>query len=241
VEVIPAIDLLGGRVVRLLRGDYQRATVYAHDPVALAQTMREAGVTRLHVVDLDAARDPAAGNRDLVARLAGLPGLAVEVGGGIRDRAAAARWFDLGVRLVILGTLAAEQPEAAIAIAEEWPRRVLVGLDVRGTTVATRGWLTEGGDGPLALLRRFAGAPLGGVVHTRIERDGTLEGIDAGGLAEVVAASPHPVIASGGVAGLADVEAARAAGAAGVIVGKAYYEGRLDLSAAIALASAGEG
>jgi phosphoribosylformimino-5-aminoimidazole carboxamide ribotide isomerase len=240
-QVIPAIDVLGARVVRLLRGSYSDVTDYtgtffAGDVRGWVERMVAAGVRRLHVVDLGAARDPGSrASTVLIRELATIPELEVQLGGGIRSRDAAAAWLERGVSRVILGTLAVRDPDAATAIVEEWPGRVLLGVDVRGDAVMTDGWLEAGEFTHSGLVQRYNQVPgVAGYVYTNIERDGTLEGIDVEGLRAMVAESAHPVVASGGVAGLDDVRAARDAGAAGVILGRALYERRVDLREAIA-------
>ena len=235
--VIPSIDVRGGRVVRLLRGDYSAETVFAEDAVAVVTGFAEIGARRVHVVDLDAAR----GSRDesssaaTAAAVGALAGAGVEsqVGGGVRDLDAARRWFELGATHVVLGSLAVRDPDAAEQVCNTFPGRVLLGLDVRDGLARAEGW-TEVGAQAESLLDRWSPWPAAGVVHTDIERDGALGGPSLDALAAVCARYPGPVIASGGVTSVDDVAACRRAGAAGVIVGRALHEGLFDLRAALA-------
>lgn len=234
--MIPAIDVRGGRCVRLLRGDYARETVYADDPAEMAERFAGAGAARVHVVDLDSARGaPDPGSRAAILRVVRTladAGVAVELGGGVRDRAAAAAWLDAGVSWVVLGSLAVRNPELAEAVCRAHPDRVLLGLDVRGSMAQAQGWTEDAGSAD-AVLDRWATWPAAGVIRTDVERDGALGGPDLDGLRACVSRYPGPVIASGGVASLADLEACAAAGAAGAIAGRALYEGRLDLGEAL--------
>ena len=238
MKVIPAIDLLGGRCVRLLQGDFERATVYSDAPVELVRGFAAAGATRVHVVDLDAARDGAADNAAQVEAVVAATGLEVQVAGGIRDIERARAWFERGAGFVVIGTLAAEDPAAAAAIAESWPGRAYVALDMRGAEVSTHGWTRTGGPSLEALLQALEAAPLAGYVYTDIERDGAMSGGNADGLRRVRGLTSHQVILSGGVTSVEDLRRARDGGADGAIVGRALYEGRLDLGEAIAAMSA---
>ncbi|HWF57977.1 MAG TPA: 1-(5-phosphoribosyl)-5-[(5-phosphoribosylamino)methylideneamino] imidazole-4-carboxamide isomerase [Candidatus Dormibacteraeota bacterium] len=235
--VIPSIDLRGGRVVRLLHGDYDRETVFSDDAVAVVSSFAASGARRVHVIDLDSARGgadaaSAGAATAVVAALAGL-GVEVQVGGGVRDAATARRWFDSGATHVVLGSLAVGDPEAAAALCRAFPGRVLLALDVRDGVARAQGWTRSAGDA-LDHLARWAAWPVAGVVHTAIDRDGTLTGPSIDALGSVCARFPGPVIASGGVATIEDVRACRDAGAAGVIVGRALHEGSFDLRAALA-------
>lgn len=236
VLVIPSIDLRAGRVVRLLRGDYSKETVFSDDAVATVRGFAQAGARRVHIVDLDAARaQPDTASTAAAAAAVGAllaAGVEVQVGGGIRDMATAARWFDCGASLVVIGSLALREPEAARDICEAFEGRVLIGLDVRDGDARAQGWTESGGDA-MAHLDRWAGWPVAGIVHTAIERDGTLGGPSVDGLRSVCARFPGPVFASGGVVTVDDVAACRDAGAAGVIVGRAIHDGLFDLQVAL--------
>ena len=236
MDVIPAVDVQGGRCVRLRQGEHAAETVYADDPVVVARRFIEAGATRLHVVDLDAARGaPKLDSADAVARIVAVgvaAGCAVQVGGGIRDIATAARWLDAGAARVILGSVAAREPDLAIAICIAAHGHVLLGLDVRAGVARVQGW-TEDGLTAAELLRAWRGWPAEGVVYTDTTRDGLLTGPDLDGLRSCQELYAGPVIASGGVGSVDDIRACAAAGAAGVVVGKALYEGRVDLAEAL--------
>jgi phosphoribosylformimino-5-aminoimidazole carboxamide ribotide isomerase len=233
VQVIPSIDLLGGSVVRLRQGDYSEVTDYGADALGVLRGFVRAGARRVHVVDLDAARGTGH-NRDLVTALAATPDVELQVGGGIRDRGSVEGWFDRGVTYVVLGTLAAEDPEEAVAIARRWPGRVLAGLDARGDRIATRGWEVDAGLSLDQAVERLAGAPFAGLVYTQVARDGMLAGPDLDGIRRLCAGTPLPVVASGGLSSIEDLRQAAAAGANAGIVGRALYEGHLDLGEAIA-------
>jgi phosphoribosylformimino-5-aminoimidazole carboxamide ribotide isomerase len=236
--VIPAVDVRGGRAVRLLRGDYAQETVYAEEPEQVVLGFVRAGAERVHVVDLDAARGVAdVLSRDAVRRAvrtgAGA-GLSVEVGGGVRSAAAAQSWIECGAQFIVLGSLALREPATAEKICRAHPGRVLLGLDVRDGVALAQGW-TEGAGDAAEHLRVWRDWPAAGVVRTDVGRDGALSGPDVDGLEACVAAYGGPVIASGGISGVEDLIAVADAGASGAIVGRALYEGRLDLGAALEL------
>lgn len=233
----PAIDLRGGNCVRLLRGDYDQETVYGTDPVAQAQAFVDAGVEWLHVVDLDAARTGDPINREVIGNICSSVNVPVQVGGGVRTVEAGRALFELGVTRVVIGTAALEHPEVVRELAQD--HRVAVGLDAHGTEVATHGWTEKTGRTVAELAAEFADAGVDALVVTEISRDGTLEGPDTGGLAMLLADTEIPVIASGGVGTIADLEALAAVERNGrhfdgAIVGRAIYEGTVDVVAALA-------
>ncbi len=237
MDLYPAIDLLGGRCVRLYQGDYDRETVYGDDPVAQARAFEAAGAPWIHVVDLDAARSGEPVNRPVVAAIAAAVDVPVQTGGGVRSVEAAEALLDTGVARVVLGTAALEDPELVAQLAEH--HRVAVGLDVHGREVAVRGWETRSGRDILEVAAGFAEAGVEALIVTQIARDGTLEGPDIEGLALVLGASPLALIASGGVGTLEHLEqlhALRVDGRAlsGAIVGRALYEGAFTLTEALA-------
>lgn len=237
MDLYPAIDLRGGRCVRLYQGDYDRETVYGDDPVAVARGFADAGSPWIHVVDLDAARSGEPRNRPAVAAIAGAVAVPVQTGGGVRDEAAAEALVEAGVARVVLGTVATEDPALVRRLAARLP--VAVGLDARGRDVAVRGWEQGSGLDLLDLARTYTDAGVAALIVTEIGRDGTLAGPDLEGLAAVLAATPVPVIASGGVGSLADLEALAALEAegrrlAGAIVGRALYEGTFGIAEALA-------
>lgn len=240
MELYPAIDLRGGRAVRLLQGDYGRETVYGDDPVALAVGFADAGARWLHVVDLDAARTGEPVNRgvvaDIVAAVSGR-GVQVQSGGGVRSEEAAEALADAGVARVVIGTAAMEDPALVRRIAVRQP--AAVGLDGRSGEVAVRGWLRGSGASVLDVLPRFADAGVAAVVITEIAVDGTLAGPDLAGLQAALERTELAVIASGGIGSLDDLRALAALAAgerhlAGAITGKAIYEGRFTVAEALA-------
>lgn len=232
LEVIPAIDVRGGRAVRLVEGDFERETVYGADPVALALRHARAGARRLHVVDLDAAAGRGE-NRRVVERLVAESGMAVQVAGGIRAEADAATWLATGAAAVVIGTLAAREPERFAAIAGAHPGRVLAALDIRAGRPAVTGWTATEATSAEQLLERWQGLDLAGVILTAIDRDGTLAGPDLDLLGRLLPATRHPLTYSGGIAALTDLVALAEAGVAAAIVGKSIYAGTIDLRAAI--------
>jgi phosphoribosylformimino-5-aminoimidazole carboxamide ribotide isomerase len=232
--VIPAIDLLSGRCVRLLKGDYNQATEYSDDPLQVARAFAEAGASRLHVVDLDAARGTG-DNRAAVERIAASVELEVEVAGGVRTAADAASWLEAGARFVAMATTAVREPEVFAGCAHAHPGSILAALDLRNGRPAVGGWADMAAERLDQLVERWAALPLAAVEVTSVERDGTLAGPDLEALAEVLGLTEQPVIYGGGIGSLPDVEAVAHTGAAGAILGKALYEGRLDLKAALAV------
>jgi phosphoribosylformimino-5-aminoimidazole carboxamide ribotide isomerase len=239
VDLFPAIDLRGGRCVRLYQGDYGRETVYGDDPVAQAESFAAAGAPWIHVVDLDAARTGEAANRAVVAAIAAAVDVPVQAGGGVRDDAAADALLAAGVRRVVVGTAALADPAWVRRLAARHPGRVAVGLDARGRDVAVHGWTEGSGRDLVDLARCFDDAGVAALVVTEIGRDGTLAGPDLGQLGDVLAATRLDVVASGGVGTLADLRALAALDVggrhlAGAIVGRALYEGAFALPDAVA-------
>ena len=239
--VIPAIDLRGGRVVRLLQGDYRRETVYDDDPPALAARMAAAGARRLHVVDLDGARDGEPSQRELVLAIAAAArGAAVDVGGGIRSLDTIASYLEAAarVRYVVLGTVALREPPVVREACRRWPGRILVGIDARRGRVAVEGWLEQSSVSPLEAAQALAGAGVAGIIYTDIARDGMAAGPNVEATVALARALDVPVIASGGVATLDHLEALRAHrddGVAGVVVGKAILSGAMPLADALSI------
>ncbi len=235
--VIPAIDLMDGEAVRLEKGDFATKTVYARRPAEKAAEFARAGATLLHVVDLDGAKAGWPVNLDAVRAICEVPGLEVELGGGLRSLPDIEKVLALGVRYVVLGTAAVERLGLVEQACQRFPGRVRTGIDARNGEVKIAGWLEGTGLSAVDVARRVKAAGVGLVEYTDVARDGMFTGVDAAGAARIQAEAGIPVIASGGVASLADVEACRAAGLAGVIVGKALYERRIDLAAAVAAAA----
>lgn len=239
--IFPAIDLKSGQVVRLAEGDMDRATIYGDDPAHQAALFAAAGADHLHVVDLDGAFAGASVNGDAAAAIvARFPGK-VQLGGGIRDRAAVERWLALGVERVVIGTAALEDPDLVRGAARDFPGRIVVAVDARDGMVATRGWADVSDVSVADLARRFEDAGVAALLFTDVGRDGLLKGCNVEATAALARAVSLPVIASGGVAGIADVEALAPLafqGIEGVVTGRALYDGRLDLAEAIRVAGA---
>jgi phosphoribosylformimino-5-aminoimidazole carboxamide ribotide isomerase len=243
MDLLPAIDLRGGRCVRLYQGDHAQETVYAGDPVGQARAFESEGAHWIHVVDLDAARTGDPSNRDLVAAIAAAVGVPVQAGGGVRDDASADALLDAGVRRVIVGTAALERPEWVRTLAARHPGQVAVGLDARGHDVAVRGWVEGSGHDLVDVARRFEDAGVAALVVTEIGRDGTLAGPALDQLSDMLEATALDVVAAGGVGTLADLRVLSALEVdgrhlAGVVVGRALYEGAFRVADAVATVEA---
>lgn len=238
-EVIPAIDLKGGRIVRLLQGDMNRATIYGDDPAAVARSFEDAGARMIHVVDLDGAVAGAPRNLDAVARIRGATRCAIDVSGGLRTVAAAREAFEAGADRIALGSVAFLDQPLLIELCSLYPGRVFGSLDVRGGRLAIKGWVETSpmqiGDAA-ALFKR---AGVAAIIYTDIARDGTTSGVDSDQHARMAHDSEVAIIASGGIATLDDIRRLRARfddGVAGAITGRALYEGRFTLAEALAAA-----
>ncbi len=240
--VFPAIDLKAGQVVRLAEGDMARATVYGDDPAAQAMLFSEQGAQYLHVVDLDGSFSGRAENRGAVEAIVEcFPGH-VQLGGGIRTPEAVEGWFDLGVSRIVMGTAALTNPEFVKDMAKAFPGGIVVAVDARDGMVATQGWSTLSTVRVGDLARRFQDAGVAALLFTDIGRDGMLKGCNIDATVDLARSAGLPVIASGGVKGIDDIRmlALHAdQGIEGVISGRALYDGRLDLAAAIAIAAKG--
>jgi phosphoribosylformimino-5-aminoimidazole carboxamide ribotide isomerase len=236
----PAIDLKDGRCVRLLRGAMESATVFGEDPAAQARAFEAAGCRWLHLVDLDGAFAGRPVNAGAVEAILAAVAVPVQLGGGVRDRATLEEWLAKGVRRVILGTAALRDPELVRGAARAWPGRVAVAIDARGGRVAVEGWAQVSDVPAVDLARRFEDAGVAAIVYTDIERDGAMAGPNVEATAALARAVEVPVIASGGVASMADLRALKESGAPldGAISGRALYEGRLDLAEAVAYLAA---
>jgi phosphoribosylformimino-5-aminoimidazole carboxamide ribotide isomerase len=233
--LLPAIDLRGGRCVRLHQGDFDAETVYDDDPVRVARQFEASGAEWIHVVDLDAARTGERTHLEQIRLVVRSVSCRIEVGGGVRSADAAQELLDAGVERVVVGTAAVERPALVEELCQLYPGRVAVGLDARGNEVAIRGWIDGSGADLVTLAQRFEGIGLAALIVTEIGRDGTLEGPAYGQLGAVLAESDIPLIASGGVGSLDDLRALARLEAggrrlAGVIVGRAIYEGRFGVA-----------
>ena len=232
----PAIDIRGGRCVRLIEGDFGRETAYDSDPAAAARRWAAAGAEWLHVVDLDGAVAGAPINRDTVKAIRAAVEAPMQLGGGLRRLTDLEDAFAAGIDRVILGTGALRDPELVSSAVARWHGRIAVALDARNGRLATDGWIDQSEALAVEVAQRLAEAHVEHFIFTDISRDGTLTGPNLASLGELVAAVDADVIASGGISSLADIEAAGAAGARGAIVGRALYDRRVDLAEAIAVA-----
>ncbi len=243
MDLYPAIDLRGGRCVRLVEGDFGRETSYGDDPVSVAKAFAAQGASWIHVVDLDAARTGDPVNRAVVSAIAGSVTVPVQTGGGVRSVDDAAALFAGGVTRVVLGTAAIEQPGLVADLASRWPGRVAVGVDHRDGEVRLRGWTEGAGRRAVDVVRAAVADGAVAVIVTDIARDGRLAGPDVVGLAGLLEVTGAPLIASGGVATLDDLRllaAVRAGGRTltGAVVGKALYEARFTVAEAVAACGA---
>jgi phosphoribosylformimino-5-aminoimidazole carboxamide ribotide isomerase len=239
-SLYPAIDLKGGQVVRLKRGEMDQATIYADDPAAQARRFIEAGFSWLHIVDLDGAFAGKPANAEAVrAIIAAVPGAKLQLGGGIRSMVTAEAWLEAGVSRIILGSAAVKDPDFARAACRAFPGRVALGIDARDGMVATEGWAETSDVSATDLARRFEDSGAAAVIYTDIARDGMLTGVNVAATAALARAVQLPVIASGGVAGVEDITALRKAGAGieGAILGRALYDGRIKPQQALAAAA----
>ncbi len=234
----PAIDLKQGRCVRLRQGDMDTATVFNEDPSDQACAFENAGCRWLHVVDLDGAFAGRPVNGVVVDSILDMVDIPLQLGGGIRTLATAANWLDRGVRRVILGTAALRDPDLVRSACEAYPGRITVAIDARGGRVAVQGWSEQSDVPVLDLARRFEDVGVAAIIFTDIGRDGVLGGPNTEATIELARAVSIPVILSGGISSLADLAAIKAAGEdilAGVVCGRAIYDGRIDVARAVAL------
>lgn len=233
--LIPAIDLKDGKCVRLRQGAMDQVTRYSDDPVAMAEQWQNLGAGYLHVVDLDGAVTGSPQHLPQIEAIAKRPGLRVQVGGGIRRVSTVQTYFNAGVDRVVVGTAALRDPEFLAQAATTFPGTILLGLDVKNGYVAVQGWTEVSSMTPSQLFDKVGTLPLAGVVFTDISKDGMLEGPNLLALKEAAQASPFPVIASGGVTSLQDIRAVQTlhANISGMIIGKALYEGTLNLPEAL--------
>jgi phosphoribosylformimino-5-aminoimidazole carboxamide ribotide isomerase len=237
MDVIPAIDLLDGHCVRLHQGDYDQVTRFSDDPVQQALEWQRQGARRLHLVDLDGARSGEPSNDTVIRGITTALSIPVQLGGGVRSAERAADLLSFGLDRVILGTVAVEQPALVRQLAARYPGRIVVGIDARNGRVATRGWLEESTVLATELAAGFADSGIAAIISTDIATDGTLAGPNLEALRQMALASPVPVVASGGVGDLSDLLSLLSLaplGVEGVIVGRALYDGSVDLAEALA-------
>ena len=235
MEVIPAIDLLQGRCVRLYQGDYQQSQVFNENPLEVALEWQSQGATRLHLVDLDGAKEGTSVNLEIISMIVQNLSIPVQVGGGLRTRASIENLFDLGVERAIVGTVAVEKPELVQELCEAFPHKIAIGIDARDGKVATKGWLETSTIEATKLAQKIS-AQAAAIIYTDISRDGTLIGPNLEALRELAQVTNIPVIASGGISSLTDLLSLlslESLGVNGVIVGKALYTQRVNLKEAI--------
>ena len=245
MEILPAIDLRGGKCVRLRQGDYNQETVFGDDPAEMARRWAGEGATRLHLVDLDGAKAGRPVNVEQVRAICRGVAVPCQLGGGIRDEASIRLMLeDVGIDRVIVGTQALKQPEWFREMARQFPHRLVLGLDARDSMVATEGWLDVSSTPAIELARQYTGIPLAAVVYTNIANDGMMQGVDQATIADMVRLTELglPVIASGGVTTLDDVRtlaqtSRQHPGLTGAIIGRALYEGTIRVADAVATAS----
>lgn len=236
MEVIPAIDLLNGKCVRLYQGDYNQASIFSDNPVETARQWAAEGATRLHVVDLDGAKEGQSVNLSVIEAISKAITIPVQVGGGLRDRSGVTNLLNTGVQRAILGTVAVEQPELVTELCGEFPGQIVVGIDARNGKVATRGWLSTSEVAATDLAQQMAQQGAAAIIYTDIHRDGTLSGPNLPALRELAGSIDIPVIASGGVSSLTDLLSLlslESIGVTGAIVGRAIYTGDVSLKEAV--------
>ena len=236
MEIIPAIDLLNGKCVRLNQGNYNEVTKFNSDPVKQAQIWESQGARRLHLVDLDGAKTGEPINDLTIKKIKRSISIPIQLGGGIRSIDRAKELLGIGIDRIILGTIAIENPELVKVLSQEYPRRVAVGIDAKKGMVATRGWLKQSEISSLELAKRLNDLELAAIISTDIATDGTLKGPNVQSLREIAEISINPVIASGGIGSIADLISLsdyENEGIEGIIVGRALYDGSIDLKEAL--------
>ena len=234
MDILPAIDLIDGKCVRLIQGEYHKKITYKDDPVAQAKEFFDAGAAWLHIVDLDGAKLGKPMNADVVAQIAKSVSMKIELGGGVRNEEAIVKMLDAGVTRLILGSSAIKQFDWFCEMARKYPNRLVLGLDARGSTVATEGWLQQGAHSVLDFAKKAADLPLDAIIYTDISKDGMLAGPNIERTKTLVEAVDLPIVAAGGVTTVEDVKTLKAAGVAGAIIGRALYEGTITLTDALA-------
>jgi phosphoribosylformimino-5-aminoimidazole carboxamide ribotide isomerase len=234
VELIPAIDLLDGKVVRLHQGNYDQVTVYDDDPIAMAKRFEDQGAQRLHVVDLEGARRGQPAHVPIIQGILRATKLEVQIGGGVRNEDVAAQWMDAGAARVVLGTVVVKRPDVARVICDRYPRGIVMALDARDGKLAVEGWQEQSAQDVTVLAKKVDGWNIGAILFTNIHKDGTREGPDVEGTAALQSQVETTVIASGGIGSLDDLRALSAAGVRASVCGRALYSGAFTLSEAFA-------
>ena len=238
MEVIPAIDLVRGECVRLIQGEYHRQITYEDDPVKQARVFVDAGADWLHIIDLDGARMGKPVNLEAISAIISGVDMKFELGGGIRDEDAIQQMLDIGIDRMIIGTSAVSRFEWFCEMAEKFPGKLVLGLDARGSKVATSGWTQESQQELWAFAAKASNLPLAAIIYTDITRDGMMSGPNFERTKALVDAVEVPIIAAGGITEIGDIVKLRDHGVSGAIVGRALYEGRLDLAEAIKIGRA---
>lgn len=238
--IYPAIDILGARCVRLRQGDYDQETIFGDDPAGMARRWQNEGARQLHLVDLDGARAGHPVNLDVVRLIVASLSIPCQLGGGLREIEHVEEVLNLGVSRVVIGSKAVQNPVWLETLSNQYPNQILLGIDARDGKVATDGWLSTSEVSALELARRCESFPLAGIIYTDISRDGMMAGPNTSAMMEMASAVGLPVIASGGVTELEHVRQLRQHGLAGCIIGRALYEGHLELSDVIEAASEGK-
>ncbi|MDO5112934.1 MAG: 1-(5-phosphoribosyl)-5-[(5-phosphoribosylamino)methylideneamino]imidazole-4-carboxamide isomerase [Planctomycetia bacterium] len=229
MQILPAIDLRGGKCVRLRQGDYRQETVFGENPAEMAQHWVSQGGTFLHLVDLDGAKDGKPGNLDAIRAILQAVDIPCELGGGIRSEETIREMLDLGLNRLVIGTLALRNPVWFREMCEKFPYRLVLGIDAKEGWVATDGWLEVSRQGAVDLARQYEDLPLAAIIYTDIATDGMMAGANVPAMREMKEAVSIPIVASGGVTTLDDVEALERVGLDGCIIGRALYEGTIDL------------
>ncbi|MQG21322.1 MAG: 1-(5-phosphoribosyl)-5-[(5-phosphoribosylamino)methylideneamino]imidazole-4-carboxamide isomerase [SAR202 cluster bacterium] len=237
MEIIPAIDIRGGHAVRLFQGDYTKETVFSDSPVDVAQQWANSAPRRIHIVDLDGARDGKSTNRSIIQSICKRIDVPIQVGGGIRSLNTIRQYLEDGVQRVILGTVAIENPQLVQKACEIFGDAIIVGIDARNGFVATHGWLGNSLTEASSLISQMEKLGVQRFIYTDIGRDGTLEGPNLDELKMVIESATKPVIASGGVGSLSDLKILRKTQAEGVIIGQALYTDKISINDALAIAS----
>ncbi len=238
MEIWPAIDLRGGKCVRLKQGDYAQETVFGDDPAEMARHWVAQGAQRFHLVDLDGARDGRPANLASIRAIVDASGVPCELGGGIRDEETIEQLLGIGLTRLVVGTSALKEPDWFRQMCGQFPGKLVLGIDAREGRVATEGWLETSETSAIELARQFAGEPIAAIIYTDIATDGMLSGPNVAAMAQMQAAVEIPVVASGGVKDNSDVAELAAAGMAGCIIGRALYEGTITMADALTASTA---